>query len=619
MEEVENQTAGSSDPGPRRPPRFVWLPLAFIVATLLAMVVVPVYHARQVAAVERELVDVLEPARSFANRLILSQSEQMAALQAYMLSGEGRFRARYRQARETESAVYDSLYALSDEMELSVQERMVRLWSLSTRWHVGHEPVINGTMARAAYEESLAEEQRIYERVILASQNLQEAIAGEAERSRVRIEETWDQHIEATVGLVLLALGATAALGYLGWKMMMLFRLGEQRRREAVEARREIDAVLAATGDGVLGLDLDGTCTFLNRAGEELLGIPARRMLGRKVHDLIHHSDGSGEPYPEEECPVLRSLETGREVTATQEVLWRPDGTSFPAQMSVRPLVDGLEVRGAVLTFTDLTEIRKTEKALRKAVRARDEVVAVVSHDLRNPLSTVSSATELLLELDSLPEEKRKEHLRAVSRAAKRMGRLIEDLLDVASIEAGALSVDPDSVRPGTLIGDAHEMAVHVVDGDAVTLCREVGDGLPSVLADRDRILQVFSNLVSNAARFTPEGGRIVLGAAVDGGEVVFEVRDSGPGIPDEAKENVFDRFWKVDRLDRDGAGLGLAIVQGIVEAHGGRVWVQDAPEGGACFRFTLSPVAGDGTGLERDRRRSADRPRRSPAAGISP
>lgn len=619
MEEVENQAAGE-DPGRRRPPRFVWLPLAFIVATLLAVVVVPIYHARQVADVERELVDVLEPARSHANRLILSQSEQMAALQAYILSGEGRFRARYRRARETESAVYDSLYALSDEMQLRVQERMVRLWSLSTRWHVGHEPVINGTMARDAYEEALAEEQRSYERVILASQDLREAIAREAERSRVRIEETWNRHIEATVGLVVLALGATAALGYLGWKMVMLFRLGERRRRDAVEARREIDAVLAATGDGVLGLDLDGKCTFLNRAGEELLGVPARRMLGRKVHELIHHSDGQGDPYPAEECPVLRSLETGQEVTAARdEVLWRPDGTSFPAQLSVRPLVDGRDVGGAVLTFTDLTEIRKTEKALRKAVRARDEVVAVVSHDLRNPLSTVSSATELLLELEGLPEEKRNEHLRGISRAAKRMGRLIEDLLDVASIEAGALSVEVDPVRPEVLIGDAEEVAAHVVAGDAITVRRDVRDGLPPVLADRDRILQVFSNLVSNAARFTPEGGRIVLGAILKGGEVIFEVRDSGPGIPDDSKGNVFDRFWKVNRLDRDGAGLGLAIVQGIVEAHGGRVWVEDAPEGGARFRFTLSTATEHGSGLGRDRGRDVEWPGRSRAAGISP
>lgn len=581
-------------PGQKRIPRSAWLPLGFIVVVLLAMVVVPVYHARQVAEVNQELVGVLEPAREYAHRLVLAQSEQMATLQAFLLSGEGRFRQQYRTARMTEEAVYDSLSALSGEMDLNVQERMARLWSLSTRWHVGHAPVIDGTMDRDEYEAVLAQEQQSYEQVIAASRALQEAIADEVRSARARVEETWDQQIGVTIGLVVLALGATGAVGFLGWQMGSLFRLGQRRREEAVEARREIDAVLAATGDGVMGLDMEGRCTFLNRAGEELLGIPARRMMGRPVHDLIHHSRPDGEAHPPEECPVLRSLETGREVTATQDVLWRPDGSSFPAQLSVRPLVDGLEVRGAVLTFTDLTEIRKTEEALRKAVRARDEVVAVVSHDLRNPLSTISSASELLLELEDLPREKQVEHLGAIGRAAGRMGRLIEDLLDVASIEAGALSVDLQLETPEDLIREAGDIAGRLSDEKRIDLVLDVEEGLPPVLADRDRILQVFSNLVGNAVRFTPEEGRIVLRAAREGGGVVLDVQDSGPGIPEDVRKHVFDRFWKVDRLDRDGAGLGLAIVKGIVEAHGGRVWVEDAPGSGARFRFSL-PVAPEG------------------------
>ncbi|MFW6199657.1 MAG: hypothetical protein ACOC8K_03705, partial [Gemmatimonadota bacterium] len=157
--------AAGTDAGGERLPRSVWLPLGFVVVTLLAMVVVPVYHARQVAEVDQELVSVLEPAREYAQHLVLAQSEQMASLQAFLLSGEGRFRQRYRAARATEEAVFDSLSILAGRMDLDVRERMARLWSLSIRWHLGHAPVLGGTMGRDAYEAILAQEQQSYERV----------------------------------------------------------------------------------------------------------------------------------------------------------------------------------------------------------------------------------------------------------------------------------------------------------------------------------------------------------------------------------------------------------------------------------------------------------------------
>ena len=592
-ESVRVETPGSpSEEEPPRIPRSIWVPLGFTGLVLLALVLLPIHHAWEMASIESELSEVLEPARALSARLQLAQAEQMAALQAFLLSREGRFRQRYREARDREETVYDSLYALAGDMELSVRERMVRLWSQSARWHVHHLPLLNERVGGDEFRSLLPEEQRLYDDVVTASRRLRQAIAREADAVRRRMDRARTNQIWIASTLVALALAATGSVGFLGWKMTSLFRLGERRRRDAVRARREIDAVLDATGDGVLGIDHDGRCTFLNDAGAQLLGIPSRRLLGARVHDAIHHTRPDGNPYPAEECPIFRSLETGEDVRSTDEILWRPDGTCFPVQISVRPMIDGREVKGVVLTFADLTEIRETEEALRQAVRAREEVVAVVSHDLRNPLATMTSAAELLLEID-LPEERRREHLEAIARSGDRMSRLIRDLLDVARIEAGGLSVDPSPVSAEALLREAEEMAVPMAREQELTVERRTDGELPRVLADRDRVLQVFSNLVGNAVRFTPPGGTITLRARSDGDEVVWGVDDTGPGIPPEDRAHLFDRFWQVDRSDREGAGLGLAIVRGIAEAHGGRVWEEGEPGKGARFRFTLEAAAG--------------------------
>lgn len=273
------------------------------------------------------------------------------------------------------------------------------------------------------------------------------------------------------------------------------------------------------------------------------------------------------------------------------EVLWRPDGTSFPVQISSRPMVDGRVVKGAVLTFTDMTEVRAAESALRQALQARDEVLAVVSHDLRNPVSAIFSAAGLLLEMD-VSAGKTEQHLETIQRAAERMNRLIQDLLDVSRLEAGALSIVPSVIDVSDLFQEAVDAARHDADRRGVALVTVPDPALPGIRADRDRLLRVLSNLVGNAVRYSREGGKVTLAARVrEEGEVVLGVEDEGIGIAPEDQERLFDRFWQVSRSDTEGAGLGLAIVKGIVEAHGGRVWVDSEAGKGSSFYFTM-PIA---------------------------
>ena len=250
--------------------------------------------------------------------------------------------------------------------------------------------------------------------------------------------------------------------------------------------------------------------------------------------------------------------------------------------------------RGVVALHAELRDRADREAEARHsaeaASRARDAVLAIVSHDLRNPVGSVITAAAFLL--DTLAEEvlatPQGQQVGVIHRAARRANRLLEDLMDVTRIESGGLSVDVAPVQVPGLLADAAEAMRGLAEENEVQLLTDPDAQLPRVLADRDRILQVFANLAGNAVKFTPAGGAVTLGAQRGDGVVRFSVADTGPGMSAEQVERAFDRFWQAGRADRRGVGLGLSIARGIVEAHGGMLSVTSAPNEGAIFHFTL-------------------------------
>jgi PAS domain S-box-containing protein len=225
------------------------------------------------------------------------------------------------------------------------------------------------------------------------------------------------------------------------------------------------------------------------------------------------------------------------------------------------------------------------------AVSARNEVLGVVSHDLRNPLNAVRFGAQALLR--HWPPhgdgEIERNQLGAITKAADRMHRLIRDLLDLAQIDSGRLAVEPGPVPVSILVNDALELAsAAAVDrGVHLTVAAPVDPG--TIEVDGERILQVLSNLIQNALKFSPGGGRVELGTCRGDGAVVFHVRDEGPGIDPDHIPHVFDRFWRSRNGSRDGgAGLGLAIARGIVQSHGGTIWVESALGEGSTFYVAL-------------------------------
>jgi len=233
-------------------------------------------------------------------------------------------------------------------------------------------------------------------------------------------------------------------------------------------------------------------------------------------------------------------------------------------------------------------------RAARRATRARDEVLGIVAHDLRNLLHGIVMGGNLLKRrLGDAADASYQKPADAIMRSADRMGRLIDDLLDVARIESRRLSVTPAPHDPKELVHAVVEMLEPVAAGAGITLAATLDDGLPDVQADRDRVVQVLANLVGNAIKYGPPESEVRVRAAADGGRVRFSVRDHGPGISPEDVAHLFDPYWQARKNRGEGAGLGLAIARGIVEAHGGTIGVDTERGEGSTFHFTL-PVASE-------------------------
>jgi len=255
---------------------------------------------------------------------------------------------------------------------------------------------------------------------------------------------------------------------------------------------------------------------------------------------------------------------------------------------AARPLgADDMEIAGELATIAGLAlDNARLYEELQDAIQARDEILAVVAHDLRNPLHVISNLVGVL-ESRFAARGEAGQPLTTIRRSLERAERLIQDLLDISRIEAGRFTVDRQPVEPFAVIDEVCETAEVQARDRQVAIRGECDDACPRVLADRARLVQALTNLVDNGLAHSPLGGTLRVGAAARGGEVVFSVSDEGPGIHPEHIGRLFDRFWQ-GREGRGAAGLGLAIVKGIVEVHGGHVWVESELGRGSAFRFSV-------------------------------
>ena len=260
-------------------------------------------------------------------------------------------------------------------------------------------------------------------------------------------------------------------------------------------------------------------------------------------------------------------------------------------------LTSALAEAAVAFTSRATEQVNEALRTAEQAVRAREDVVAVVSHDLKNPLSVIFGSVAMLdgvlgaadLEAARVPL---RAHVARIRRSSARMNRLVTDLLDLAKIREGRVEIEVREEPTTDLLAEAIDQSAPLAEQRGIRLEVDGGPG-GIVICDRERVLQVFDNIVGNAIKFSKQGDPVRLTAEASAHEYTFAIRDVGPGIPEQELPLLFDRFWTSPRRTGGGSGLGLAIARGIVEAHRGRIWVESAPGQGTRFFFTLPTTAG--------------------------
>ena len=355
------------------------------------------------------------------------------------------------------------------------------------------------------------------------------------------------------------------------------------------EAAARLAAIVESSDDAIVSKDLNGYITSWNAAAERMFGYTAPEIIGRHVTTIIPVERHSEEDH------VLNEIRNGRRVEHFETVRRRKDGSLLEVSLTVSPIhtSDG-RIVGASKIARDITEQKRLQRAADEASRAKDEFLATLSHELRTPLNTVLGYTHMLqngaVEAATLAKA-----LDAISRNAQTLTRLVNDVLDASRIVTGKMRLHVQRCDLSLVVREAIETMRPAIAARGQTLQVELGDGL-IVNGDPDRLRQVVWNLMSNAAKFTPDHGAITVCGTTRQGNVVLQVADSGSGISAEALPRVFERFWQADSTHtrgHAGLGLGLSLVRHFVELHGGRVTAHSDGAGkGSRFEIELPRAA---------------------------
>jgi two-component system phosphate regulon sensor histidine kinase PhoR len=346
----------------------------------------------------------------------------------------------------------------------------------------------------------------------------------------------------------------------------------EQTIRTLTDERNRSAAILASMVEGVAVLSGDERIVYCNEAFEQILELPKGISRGQKLVQALR--------LVELVAAVRQVLQRNEQVTGEVEV-----GTIRPRSFSVTAApVHGDREKSAVLVLHDITELRRLE-------RVRRDFVANVSHEFKTPLTAIQGFAETLLG-GAIDDKKHRTHfLEIIREHAWRLARLTDDLLKLSRIEAGRLELEWRPVAVAGLVNGCLETVRLKAEPKGIRICSRMPENVAAVRGDNAQLSEVLQNLLDNAVQYTPAGGKVEISAAANGASVTFTVGDSGIGIPEADLERIFERFYRVDAArsrEAGGTGLGLSIARHIVEAHGGRIWVESAVGLGSKFHFSI-------------------------------
>jgi len=351
----------------------------------------------------------------------------------------------------------------------------------------------------------------------------------------------------------------------------MVAQLGHTIRTLTDERNRSA-AILSSMVEGVAVVGSDERILYCNQAFEQILELPQGSSQGKKLVEALRQA--------ELVSAVRQVLPGGDEITGEVEV-----GTVRRRSFSVTAApVRAAGASSAVLVLHDITELRRLE-------RVRRDFVANVSHEFKTPLTAIQGFAETLLGGALDDQANRKRFVEIIREQSQRLTRLTDDLLKLSRIEAGRLELESHPVSVPALVNACVESARLKAESKGLQISVELTEDIPAIRGDAVQLSEVLQNLVDNAMQYTPPGGNIDVTAYCNGHEVIFTVADTGIGIPESDLERIFERFYRVETArsrEAGGTGLGLSIARHIVDAHGGRIWVESAVGQGSRFRFSI-------------------------------
>jgi PAS domain S-box-containing protein len=347
-------------------------------------------------------------------------------------------------------------------------------------------------------------------------------------------------------------------------------------------------------------LDPEGIITSWNAGAQRAKGYSAAEIIGKPLATLYTPEDAAvGKPQQ----LMKKAVAEGSAEAEGWRI--RKDGSRFWANVILTALWDHGELRGFAKVTRDMTERKRADETARsleieriarkeaeRANQLKMRFLALVSHELRTPLTSIKGFTSTLLANDvSWTAEQKKQFLEVIDSESDRLQALIEQLLDLSQMQAGALQLTKIAQSFSPCLDLVQQQLAGILANREFDI--HMPDDLPNVMIDESRIVQVLSNIIENAVKFAPQGTRITLTAAVVDGMVEIDIHDEGPGIPKDRRESIFEAFNQMEKKPHQslGVGIGLAVCKGIVEAHGGDVWIKDDPSPGATITFTL-PMA---------------------------
>ena len=372
-------------------------------------------------------------------------------------------------------------------------------------------------------------------------------------------------------------------------------------RTEALgQKEEELRLLLESTSEGIFGFDTESRITFANPAAVRMLNYDsAEELVGRHSHSTMHHSHSDGSHYPASECIMGLAMRSNEVRHCDTEVFWRKDGSQFPVAYAAAPLVRRGQVVGAVVTFQDITERKRTQAALLEAktaaetaTRSKSDFLANMSHEIRTPMNAIIGMSYLALQTNL--DKRQQNYLEKIHRSGESLLGLINDILDFSKIEAGKMRMEVTDFRLEDVMDHLANLIGMKVEDKGLELLYALAPDVPTALVgDPLRLGQVLINLGNNAVKFT-ERGEVVVGVEkvadhTEGVELHFWVRDTGIGMTAEQRGKLFQSFSQADSSTTrkyGGTGLGLAISKTLVELMGGRIWVESEPDRGSTFHF---------------------------------